>query len=105
MPKYLKSKGKGSAIKYIKEVAAAMPVILTTATRKVVITGAKMIADGVTEFNGETVHPNSQYMGDENIPMNHERKMIDLFKQYGAPGVRAYVENVRLWQEANEQKN
>jgi hypothetical protein len=90
----IKSRDRGATIRQIKKLAAALPTILTTDKRKVVIKGERMIEEGVIEHDGEVVHPDSIYMGEENVPLNHEREMLKLYRKYGEPGVAAYIKNV-----------
>lgn len=89
--------GKKAKFKQLRRIANQLPEILVESFQlKEVVTGAELIKSGVTEVKGTPVHPHLKYKQREvaQKPMNHHRKMKQMYNQYGPAGVGAYLEAV-----------
>jgi hypothetical protein len=88
--------GKKAKLKQIRRIAAQMPEIQT---RKVVgekLLGAELYKSGVEEVEGKAVNPDILYSKKSIVeaPLNHNRKMKQLYNKYGKAGVNAYIQLV-----------
>lgn len=97
--------GRKAKLKRIRRIAQSMPDIAVKQRVGSVVDGHTLIEDGVNEVEGKEVDPKGQYHKRETInrPMNHERNMKRMYKQFGEKGISSYVQAVN--EHIEEQKN
>jgi tRNA U55 pseudouridine synthase TruB len=102
--------GKKSSLKKIRKLAEQMPEIMTKKEQlKGIVKGSDLLAKGVKEVQGNPVKELGVYKEKEfiKVPINHNRKMKQLYNKYGPAGVRAYANEVNRFiatQAIQEQK-
>jgi hypothetical protein len=60
------------------------------------VSGAELLKSGITEVEGKKVNEDKNYKGYRKkqvfgVPLNHNRKMKDIYNKQGISGVRGYV--------------
>lgn len=79
------------------KLASQMPPINTMVRgEREIITGSKLIENGITTVKGEAVVAERNYMGSHRVevPLNHNRKMKQAFAKGGMKGVATYANAV-----------
>jgi hypothetical protein len=96
--------GKKAKLKAIRKIANTMPDIMTVQMLGEAIIGDMAIKDGIKEIDGNPVDPNNYYRRKTPVQnsLNHNRKMKQLYNQYGAKAVSEYIAAVAQY-EAMEQ--
>jgi hypothetical protein len=90
--------GKKSKFKAIKRLAAQMPEILIHHPLGITKAGHALIHDGVSKLpSGEKVNPMMKYkaVSANPTPLNHSRKMKQLYIKHGSVGISSYLRAVR----------
>lgn len=88
---------KKKVLKQFKTLAAAIPICFEPFIVKDSITGAEIIASGITHTkSGQKISPKGEYLKAVAKPsmVNHERKIKDAYKKGGINEVSNYIENI-----------
>lgn len=90
--------GKKAKLKAIRKIASTMPDIMTVQML------GEAIKEGIKEIDGKPVDPTKYYRKKTPVQnsLNHNRKMKQLYNQYGAKAVSEYIAAVAQY-EAMEQ--
>jgi hypothetical protein len=94
--------GKGRKFKEIKKLAKAMPLLYSPMKERKTYTGFELIAQGVSEVEGQAVNADAEYGSLERIPINHENEMKRMYYKHGEAGVKAYVQAIDKYLKAKE---
>jgi hypothetical protein len=89
--------GRKSTLKKIKRLADTMTPLKQIAYENVDKRGSELIAMGITKLtDGTPVDPVKKYTQHrpKEIPVNHNRKMKKLHRQYGLAGIKGYIQAV-----------
>jgi hypothetical protein len=102
--------GKKAKFKQIRKLASQMPNLLTQKVIGEKIKGEELYKQGVEKVEGKPVLMDEMYRKKTVVdaPLNHNRKMKQLYNQYGAAGVGMYINAVNMHMtalKAKEEKN
>jgi hypothetical protein len=88
--------GKKAKLKKIRRIASQLPVVKTKAFIGEKVTGADLEKEGVKEVEGKPVEILANYRKKKTVivPLNHNRKMKQLYNRMGVGGVNAYISAV-----------
>lgn len=98
--------GKKSKLKKIRRIASQLPVIKTYRVKGERMKGEELMTHGVKEVEEKPVDANAIYKKKTviEVPLNHNRKMKQLYNQYGAAGVNGYIQAVQRHATAEKYK-
>lgn len=83
-----------------------MPVINTTGTEVKKVSGAELIERGVNKVEGKQVNVSATYKQTTKVPtpLNHNRKMKQLYNKQGLAGVNSYISAVNNFMKTEKRK-
>lgn len=86
---------KKKHLKKIKDIAAALPIIMNVTKEKHIISGKELIEQNITEINGVKVLPDQKYIQEMpvHIASNHKNAIKNILKRGGGvKEVNKYIE-------------
>lgn len=89
--------GKKAKLKQIRRIASQLPALNVKAIRSERLTGKEAMMEGINEVDGKPVNQNSVIRKKSVVstPLNHNRKMKQLYNKYGIAGVAVYIDSVQ----------
>ncbi|HRN79993.1 MAG TPA: hypothetical protein PKY29_04540 [Ferruginibacter sp.] len=98
--------GKSKQFKKMRRIASQLPAMNTYAHVTEVVQGTQLIAEGVTEVQGEEVKGTAKYKARKRIvvPMNHAKNMKRNYYQGGKAATQKYINAVVGYHQAKQKK-
>jgi hypothetical protein len=91
--------GKKAKFKKLRKLAEQMPQLQVKQVLGERVTGSELYKSGIEEVEGKPIDVDGTYRKKQvvNAPLNHHRKMKQLYNQYGAAGVGMYVNAINRY--------
>jgi hypothetical protein len=99
--------GKKSKFKQLRKLAQQMPVIMTSNPESTSVQGDELIRQGVLKLkNGDKIDPLKEYRQVKGVPtpLNHARKMKEIYNKAGANGVNQYIQSVNQYDQHRQER-
>jgi hypothetical protein len=96
--------GKKAKLKKIRKIAAQMPRVMVGHVQGERVSGAELFKSGVEEVEGSPVDVDATYKKKNvvAVPLNHNRKMKQMYNKQGVKGVSAYIQAVNRYMMAQK---
>lgn len=99
--------GKAKNLKKIRRIAMQLPALKRKSSQAELVKGSELIAEGISEVEGKTVHSEGFYRRTKGIAVdvNHGRALKKAYAKYGVSGVKSYINAVDEFVNKNEPSN